>query len=86
MGYSLKSASQPQGLRVSALADIVREVDVSPPSLYLFDRGEEPWLSDVDFIAYDALLNELGPQIGVYLREWYDDHDDEYRRSFWLAG
>ena len=40
--FSLRSGSRPRGIDFQTLSDLEGRLDLSPPSLYLFRRGEEP--------------------------------------------
>jgi hypothetical protein len=86
-GFSLRSTSTPTGLPSDQLAEIVSEMDDSPPSLYLFKMGDEPWVEDT---AFRELSSRFHPRLNLpvrsFLREWFDENDGEFRRSFWLVG
>lgn len=86
VGFSLVSGEFPKGLSIESVDELTQELDDSPPSLYLFDRGAEPWRADDDCIEWGhslGLVREAG--LRYYLRQWIDDQDAEYRRSFWIA-
>lgn len=87
VGMSLSSHSEPAGVNFADLVELAREFDHSPPSLYVFGRDAEPWVTDRDFQQLGAQYRPRSnfPILSL-LREWYDEHDTEYRRSFWLAG
>lgn len=85
VGLSLLASSDRQGLPVPTFRDVQRELDMSPPSLYLFPQGKEPWLEDEDFSPWRGAvyLEERAAQ--AHFREWRDDEDDEYRRVLFLS-
>lgn len=87
VGLSLVSGNEPIGVSFVDVAELARHLDHSPPSLYIFARNAEPWTTDHDFRQLGAqyLPRSNFPMVTL-LREWYDEHDMEYRRSFWLAG
>ena len=86
MGFSLASHATPAGVNFASLDGIEGELDVAPPSLYLFDVDQEPWSSTTDF-------EELGPHyhprgvvdVRAFFSEWFDENDRDYRRSVWLT-
>ena len=86
-GMSLRSSPTPAGTDFDTLQEIVAVMDDSPPSLYLFEQGDEPWRSDSDF---REVVGDYMPatnfKLRGFFREWFDDNDRAFRRSFWLAG
>ena len=87
VGFSLRSHRAPRGLQLHSYQDLQAELDSSPPSLYLFLPGEEPWHDDADFQTFEIPRSlPTNHVVRAYLREWYDENDEDYRRSFWLAG
>jgi len=87
VGFSLLANSIRTGLNETSLSAILRELDFSPPSLYLFARGKEPWTTDNDFTVWNGEIDVgVGRTLDAYFREWYDHTDQEYRRSLFLAG
>lgn len=86
VGFSLRSNPVPTGLMSSKIVDLIQEIDNSPPSLYLFEKGNEPWRTDEDFSeASIDFQPRMNIRMRTYLREWYDDNDADFRRSFWIA-
>jgi hypothetical protein len=45
LAFSLRSGREPIGITFSTVEDISEQLDWSPPSLYLFRIGQEPWLA-----------------------------------------
>ena len=43
LAFSLETGDGPLGLNFEDLSGLESQFDLSPPSLYLFHRGEEPW-------------------------------------------
>ena len=43
LAFSLASGDKPLGLNFRTKEDLVRQFDWSPPSLYCFEPGKEPW-------------------------------------------
>jgi hypothetical protein len=87
VGFSLTSNSVPSGLEIKTLGDLLPQLDMSPPSLYLFGQGSEPWQHDPQFRPWAGLLViPTNLRVKAYFREWFDSNDEDYRRSFWLCG
>jgi hypothetical protein len=86
-GFSLRAGSTPRGLPIDNLSQLGPELDHSPPSLYLFHNEHPPWATDA---AFRELTSAFYPQVNApirsFFREWFDHHDAEFRRSFWLVG
>ncbi len=86
VGFSLEPTAEPQGHRLDSWPSVLARVDNSPPSLYLFDRGIEPWTKSSEF---SDVSGTVAPPTNfatrVMLREWFEEEDDEYRSSLWLA-
>ncbi len=87
LGMSLKAGPERIGRNFNDYQHIVGEFDWTPPSLYVFPKGEHSWLGGPE-------LEELGPEYRAptaapnfaFFREWYDANDQEYRRSLWFIG
>ena len=83
LGFSLNSGEVPIGVNFSTVDQLNREIDGSPPSMYLLSEGmlgpegkEIPW----------AMLR-LGPSdVRCYYLEFLTTVDRDHRRSFWLVG
>ena len=87
IGMSLRSNPQRVGLPSVTYAQLEELLDDSPPSLYLFERGAEPWIDDADFGGATLDLPWISNLAVVpRFREWFDENDEDYRRSFWLCG
>ena len=86
VGFSLRSNPAPSGLGAVRQLELTSEVDDSPPSLYLFEQGNEPWKTDEDFHETPIECSlRVNIQVRTFLREWRDENDGDFRRSFWLA-
>jgi len=89
VGFSLSPTELRKTTSELALNDLQREVDDSPPSLYLFARNEEPWTNDDDLVSVVCALGDSWSSnlhVTALMREWHEDEEDHFRRSFWLAG
>lgn len=88
LGVSLETPPGPTRAESAPLTlrDVWEFVDWTPPSLYLFPQGDLSWLGGVQ-------SRELGPKflppnlpgVRAFLREWQDQDEGEFRRSFWLV-
>lgn len=87
LGMSLKGGPERIGRNFTSYERLASELDWTPPSLYLFPRGDRSWLGGPE-------LEELGPEYRApttaanqaFFREWHDPNDQEYRRSLWFVG
>jgi hypothetical protein len=98
--FSLKSDSKPRGVTFASPLDFQAELDWSPPSLYLFCTGKEPWTeaelnSDRKSLRGGPILIPLDPAMFLgtpvnasasYYLEFLPDASAEYSRSVFLAG
>ncbi len=86
LGMSLHSAPERLGLNFHGFHAAEKELDWSPPSLYLFPEGDDSWLGGAESQQLPAQFLPPGPaNVKAYLREWYDEGDGEYRRTLWLV-
>lgn len=98
LAYSLVSLRPPHsGAEIRTREELESQLDWSPPSLYLFSRGDEPWtqssLRQADGI-YDGLVVKdlpsdlLGIAIGKrwYYLEFRQAKFDEWSRSVFVEG
>lgn len=90
LGFSLRSGNGPCGIDFRTRKELEERLDSSPPSLYLFHRGEGP----ENKMGADNLPPDLSHSIfasreaGVacYYLEFLQQDDDEYRRSVFIEG
>jgi len=88
LGFSLESGVQPRGVDFRTNEELSARLDWSPPSLYLFPRGEEPHTQS----AHDA-VQPLDPVIlgadcdlRCYYLEFRLQDSDQYCRSVFIEG
>jgi hypothetical protein len=86
VAFSLKSEPRRVGADFRTLRELETRLDWSPPSLYLFRCGNEPWASDN---SYQELAGSLvdHPQPGsrwLYI-EFKPNPSDEYHRTVFCA-
>jgi hypothetical protein len=98
LAFSLEPSSHPRGFDFTAPEQLQNLLDWSPPSLYLFRRGQEPWLQmtgseqgnnkSQELIVQAGNSSEvLGPGIpGTgYLLEFRQPASEDYSRTFFVA-
>lgn len=86
VGISLESGPVRTGIGFDSLTEAERHFGSTPPSLYVFKRGEEPWSQGSDCGELGtAYRPDTNPDVQVYYCEWFDKNDSEFRRSLWLA-
>jgi hypothetical protein len=85
--FSLESAERRLGIDFATPTEFEQRLDHSPPSLYLFELGQEPWVASM---PPDATVEPLDPRMfgevggrGYFLE--FRGHPDEYYRSVFLA-
>jgi len=98
LGFSLISGTQRKGVNFVAIADIERELGGTPPSLYLFRPGEEPWTEagriKTEARTEDVMIEKVDPAVfggplrasGCFYVEFKTDTESEYSRSILVAG
>lgn len=97
LAFSLRSESNAVGVDFQTAAALERSLDSSPPSLYLFHAGREPWRLIVpeaeplplNFfltrIDADRLFGEKAAGLNCYLLEFRRSIGGEFHRSVFLA-
>jgi hypothetical protein len=94
LGFSLKSAIEPQGFKFRVVADIEDEFAATPPSLYVFRPGQEPWIragrgsenQDVVVQKIDPAVFRMPLRIKACLYFEFTSGTEEYYRSILFAG
>jgi hypothetical protein len=91
VGLSLKAGADRKGVNFHSRADIEREMSPTPPSLYLFRPGQEPWapqsgtgsgLHEATFERIDPAILGLPVDAGqCFYFEFKGYADPEYSRS-----
>ena len=98
LAIALASGEEPRGLDFHTLEEINAELGSSPPSLYLFQKGTEPWtkaaLRDRSAVADEIVVEEMSPRIlgglgkgnPCYYIEFRQVEFKDYSRSILVAG
>jgi hypothetical protein len=97
VGFSLTSSEKAMGLNFTTREEMELQFDSSPPSVYLFHAGQEPWakrqssdafdeLREPTIITCNTLFSDLLPDAKCSFLEFFRPDDAEYRRSIFVAG
>lgn len=70
----------PDEILPASLDDLASQIDCSPPSLYLFERGSEPWIKTEGLTL--SPLSELFSDCTCLLMEYQPSLGTERSRSF----
>jgi hypothetical protein len=85
--FSLKSKNIPIGINFNTVQELMKQFDYSPPSLYLFQKGKEPWIIDKD--DFTIINSDIFSQVNIRYKCLYleimSEYDDDYIRSFWMT-
>lgn len=88
--FSLVAKNQPCGIDFQTREDLLANLNWMPPSLYLFDRGKEPYKETTRAGGTAQALDPAicGAQGGVhcYYLESKSQDDDEFNRSVFVEG
>ena len=63
MVFSLKVSKEPTGIDFYTRDEFEAQLDQSPPSLYLFQRGREPWTAIKDGVSDDLFVQKMSTKI-----------------------
>jgi hypothetical protein len=87
VGFSLRSVPTANHAHLRDLQAVAAELDVSPPSLYLFHPGREPWTTDRDFAPWAKLRAAAPnlPDVLGYLRTWWEPTERSFQRSLFIC-
>ncbi|HEX5423466.1 MAG TPA: hypothetical protein VFW94_07950 [Candidatus Acidoferrales bacterium] len=64
VAYSLRAGIKPTGINFNTRQELAAEIDQSPPSLYMFREGHEPWLAANQCTAAPTMLRVQGELLG----------------------
>jgi hypothetical protein len=85
-GISLMSSEIAQGPAIRNPDDVVQQIDETPPSLYVFPKGGEPWHTQQQ--SYTKMPDgavTTDSRACCYFSEQFDSTDQEYRRVVWIS-
>jgi hypothetical protein len=88
LAFSLETGESRSGLNFEDLPSLESQFDGSPPSSYLFHRGEEPWARpETGFVdvSIDPFPSIPEPH-RVLFTEFIQEESGAYARSILLAG
>jgi hypothetical protein len=98
LAFALIAGKEPRGLNFHNLKQMKAELGSSPPSLYLFQKGREPWtdvgLRDRELVADSVVLKNVScHSLGCpaeanscQYMEFRQIDFDEYSRTLFIAG
>jgi hypothetical protein len=89
LGFSLESANRPIGVDFQSPEEFYEKIDWSPPSLYVFHRGEEPdkQVRSTDAVRYlNPVVLGVEGSARCYHLEFRQQGDDDYHRSVFVDG
>jgi hypothetical protein len=90
IAFSLTSGSQPRGIDFQTQKEVEERLNWSPPSLYLFHRGEEPRNKmvpgDSDRDLNPSMFAIQGAGVTCYYLEFLQQDAAEYCRSVFIEG
>ena len=85
-GIALKASDAAEGVTITGPDDIADQFDVTPPSLYAFPKGGEPWATDHQaYVEIPAAVVAAEDVTRCFFGEKFDDADREYRRTVWIS-
>jgi len=83
--FSLKAENTRQGVNFKNIQELTGEFDITPPSLYLFKKGEELWnLPETECIS-PGNIQFLNNYIFYYSEFELKDIKDEFGRTLWCT-
>jgi len=88
LGFSLESGDHPRGVDFHTKEEFCERLDWSPPSLYLFHRGEEPHTESgiADVRGLDPSILSVEGDLRCYYLEFRQPDADEHYRSVFVEG
>lgn len=72
-------------MTVARPEDVVQQFDDTPPSLYAFPKGAEPWATQRQVYAEMPASIVAADGARCYFAEKFDESDNEYRRTVWIS-
>jgi hypothetical protein len=85
--FSLTTDTKRIGPAFRTLRELERQLDWTPPSLYLFQRGKEPWLANTDFQQVeDVVVGNQRHGVTWWYSAFKSGSADEYSRTVFCQG
>jgi hypothetical protein len=87
LGISLRAGPEAVGITFQSSEELNAELTATPPSLYLFERDNEPWLEYPEFSSNveGDLLVLSNPRIKYIYFEYHEPYEEDFRRSLSIA-
>lgn len=83
--FSLKAGDAKQGINFRDIQELINEFDITPPSLYLFKKGEELWNRPEAGCISPKNIQFLRSYIFYYSEFELQDIKDEFGRTLWCV-
>jgi hypothetical protein len=86
VAFSLRSTPKRRGVDFTTQGELEERLDRTPPSLYIFSRGREPWTQpEAEGVTVQKIdVSIFGPAVRpkqCYYMEFKESGEDEYYRS-----
>ena len=97
LAFSLKSDSEPRGVNFGTREQFIEQLDDTPPSIYLFRPGTEPWILRTNSKSFGTSQNSLVQKItfpvfgslaeekNCFYLEFKEIDMDEYSRAVFIS-
>lgn len=89
LAFSLQSTLQRKGVDFNSTGELEERLDHTPPSLYIFPRGKEPWIQFAEGVTIKKIdVNIFGSSLKpkeCFYMEFKEAGEDEYYRSVFLT-
>jgi hypothetical protein len=90
LAFSLRSTPQKSGVDFATKEELQERLGSTPPSLYVFARGREPWIQpEADGVTIKRINDNIfGPSLGpkeCFYMEFKEAGQDEYYRSVFIT-
>ena len=87
IGVSLLASDSPLGITFHDSKQLSKEFTVTPPSVYIFKKGDEPWVqrpADAKQLPSE-ILSDCTVNVQLIYLEYREMYESQYRRSFWVV-
>jgi len=83
LALSLLSDEQPLGINFTNSKTLAQQFDDTPPSLYIFKKGTEPWITmNTQIISLEDAIFDF---FSLCYIEYKEEKELEFRRSVWIS-
>lgn len=85
LAIPLAPSKQSGDSKPQVIQDLIESLGDTPPSLYAFERGMEPWAQGPDEFQRLSGLTTHDREAVAYLSERFDAEEGEHNRNVWIA-